>query len=91
VSKQETPPHVNVIAATLGLPVPKFSNAFLAAVGVRPSTYLKNRNIADAIVLIQTPQLDYETIARRAGCGSRTTLFRSIPRITGRTPESFRQ
>ena len=88
---KHTTPHVNELAARLDMPVSKLSNYFLGVVGVRPSVYLKRKHVRDAIYLIKTTALDYTTVARITGYGSRTTLFRSIRRVTGRTPESFRR
>jgi transcriptional regulator GlxA family with amidase domain len=88
---KETTPQVNELAARLQLTVSKFSNDFLAAVGVRPSTYLKRQTLQEAIHLIQTTTLNHATIARMTGFGSRTTLSRAIRRMTGRLPESFRR
>lgn len=87
----QTTPHVNELAATLHLSVTQFSNKFLAAVGTRPSTYLKHQHVRKAIRLIKNTNLSYAAIARKTGFGSRTTLFRAIRRITGRTPASFRR
>ncbi len=88
---RQTMPQVNELAARLQLAVSKFSNCFLDDVGERPSKYLKRRHVLDTIAVIKQTNLDYSTIARMMGYGSRTTLYRSIRRVTGRTPQSFRR
>ena len=85
------PRRVGEIAGRLGLSVPKFSNYFFDVTGLRPSTYFKRSDALVAIDLLRNTDLDYVTIAQITGIGSRTTLFRLIRRISGRTPGSFRQ
>lgn len=86
-----TMPQANELAAQLGMSATKFSNDFLAEVGMRPGEYLKRQHVLNTICRIKTSRVDYATIAREAGFGSRTTLHRAIRRITGRTPDSFRR
>jgi transcriptional regulator GlxA family with amidase domain len=88
---RETPPHVNEFAAILRMSVPKLSNRFLREVGERPSKYFKRKQVERAVHLIKNTSLDYPTIAKAAGFGSVTALFRSVRRITRRTAESFRR
>jgi len=84
-------PRVNELAEMLHLTISKLSNWFLDEVGERPSEYLKRRHVLHAIDVIRSTNLDYETLAKVTGFRSRTTLFRAIRRITGKTPEYFRK
>jgi len=86
---KRTAPHVSELAANLDVSVSKLSNWFLDEMGVRPAAYLKAEDAHFVIEQIQTTELDYDSIAKMIGC-TRTTLFRTIRRITGRTPDSFR-
>jgi transcriptional regulator GlxA family with amidase domain len=88
---KRTTPQVNELAVKVRLTVSKLSNYFLSVVGMRPSTYLKREHVLYTIQVIARTDLDYATIARITGFGSRTTLFRSIRRVTGKTPDHFRK
>jgi AraC-like DNA-binding protein len=88
---KQTAPQVNELAAKLHLTVAKLSDYFLSVVGIRPSTYLKREHVQYAIQVITGTELDYTTIARITGFGSRTTLFHSVRRVTGKTPDHFRR
>ncbi len=81
---------VSELAARLGMTISKLSNYFPDVCGVRPSTYLKRDHVLHAITVIRNINLDYSTIAGLTGFRSRTQLFQSIRRVTGRTPDSFR-
>jgi len=89
--EKRTTPQVNELAEKVRLTVSKLSNYFLSVVGMRPSTYLKREHVLYTIQVITNTDLDYTTIARVTGFGSRTTLFRSVRRITGKTPDHFRK
>jgi AraC-like DNA-binding protein len=85
------PPRATELAERLQMPISKFTRFFNAVVGVPPGTYLKQMHVYQAIDVIRNTDLDYGAIADIVGFGSRTTLFRAIRRITGKTPDFFRK
>ena len=89
--ERRTPPRVSELAENLGLSLSKLSNYFVAIVGVRPSTYLKWWQVQQAVAMMKVTDLDDLAIARLIGFGSRTTLFRAVSRVTGKTPGYFRK
>jgi len=86
-----TAPHVNELAARCGFSVPLFSRLFFAAVGVRPSTYLKNGQLQRAEYLLRHTKLPVIAIAKAAAYGSVNTLYRTFRDAKGTTPQQFRQ
>ncbi len=87
---REDTPHVNELAARLRISASKFSKLFLDVVGERPSHYLKRKQSERAEKLLCDTDLDFTTIARASGFGTLTTFFRAFRRITGMTPQAYR-
>jgi transcriptional regulator GlxA family with amidase domain len=87
---REATPRVSELARELGLPLDKLSAAFLQAVGIRPSAYLKAAQVRRAQQLLRTTAMPLNRIAYTAGFGTRTTFFRAFRRMTGITPAAYR-
>ena len=86
-----TPPHVNELAARLGLSADRFSRLFSSAVGEHPSDYLKRRQIERAKKLLLETNLEIVEVSGASGYGTEMTLYRNFRRATGTTPLRFRQ
>src|ERR1700738_4267015 len=76
--RQETPPHVNELAASLRMSTSDFSALFFEVLGERPSGYLKRNQIKRAKRLLRETNLTMNAIAYKSGFGTRTTFFRAF-------------
>ena len=85
-----TPPHVNEFAYLTGLSLSGLSRAFAAETGSTVGAYFKDARIRYAKELLGTTTLSLTEIARTAGFGTRTTMFRSFKRAVGLTPDEYR-
>lgn len=54
------------------------------------SAYFENARIRRAEELLASSALPIDSIAERAGFGTRVTFFRAFKRSTGMTPDEFR-
>ncbi|HEX2138781.1 MAG TPA: AraC family transcriptional regulator [Woeseiaceae bacterium] len=86
----ESAPHINELAARVGLSPTALSRAFRAEEGVALSEYLKIARVARARQLLATTDLPTAAIAYAAGFGTRVTFFRAFRRSTGMTPDEYR-
>lgn len=85
-----TPPRVKEFAREAGVSPRSLGHAFTLERGVRVSTYLKSGCIRRAQELLLETDLPIDTIAYKAGFGTRVTFFRAFKLATGMTPEKFR-
>ena len=90
VLRLRTPPDARELAFHLALTPSTLSRRFCALYGELPGAYMKRRQLAIAILLLQTTTLGTATIAARSGFGSRETLFRTFRRLLRATPSSYR-
>jgi AraC-like DNA-binding protein len=89
-SLEETP-RVSELAALLGMAREKLSRGFAAAYGVSLSNYLKRRQLAHAVHLLETSVHSTTRIAYLAGFGTRRTFYRAFRRDTGLSPDQYRR
>jgi transcriptional regulator GlxA family with amidase domain len=69
----------------------QFSRLFLKLVGESADAYLDRGRIEKAKELLRTTNLCLEAIAYAAAFLNYTTFFRSFRRITGMTPQQYRE
>ena len=81
---------MNELAALASMSTPEFSRLFLARIAIRPSEYLKRRQVECARQLLVRSNLPLNHIAYRCGFRRRRTFFRAFKRIVGVTPGNFR-
>lgn len=86
----ESAPHVNELAAILGVDRSTLTKLFRAQTGIPASAYLKQAQIARAMELLRTTDLPTHSVAYAAAFGSRITFFRAFKRATGVTPDRYR-
>jgi AraC-like DNA-binding protein len=87
---RQSTPRVSELAARFDSAKPAFSRAFLAAVGERPSAYLKRHQVAHAAALLRNTALSIKAVGAASGFGTTMTLIRAFRRATGCTPTQFR-
>ena len=88
---RETSPHANELAARLECSPSQLNRVFLRHMGVIPSTFLKAACVERAKHLLATTTLRTATVGYQAGFGTRTTFFRAFKRVTGMTPQQYRE
>ncbi len=67
-----------------------FIRLFHALEGVTPYRYLQQKRVAAAQRLLSTTQLTHVEIAEQVGFDHRSTMFRQMRRITGRSARQWR-
>jgi AraC-like DNA-binding protein len=87
--RSESAPRSGELAALLGMSAVQLSRAFAESVGMRPSRYLKARQIEFAQRLLTHTRLTTNAIAYRAGFGTRATFFRLFRELARATPRRF--
>lgn len=88
--KLESPPQVNELAKRFELRADQLSNLFVLHHGIRPSRYLKQRQIARAMALLADTDLPINQVAYRSAFSRRATFYRSFRSATGLSPEAYR-
>lgn len=86
----ETPPHINELAAIIGLSATALTRAFKSQEGVALSGYLRAARVARARHLLTTTDLPTAVIACAAAFGTRATFFRAFRQATGVTADEYR-
>ena len=86
----EDVPRASELAVKCGISPAQLTRLFVRDRGMRPSDYLKSRQVEYAKRLLMTTPLTTTEIAYRAGFGTRATFFRVFRRVTGMTPSRFR-
>jgi len=89
--RQESPPRVSELARELGVPLSKFVETFHRATGMAPSTYLKERQIAGAKLLLLRTEIPVDKVGYAVGFGTRRTFFREFHKHTGLSPALYRE
>ncbi len=87
---QQEVPHVNELAARLGMSAPDLGRLFLSCTGIRPSQYLKQRQIECAKNLLRNGSLPVNQVANGCGFRRRRTFFRLFKQLVGVTPAQYR-
>lgn len=82
---------VGELAAAAYLSPFHFIRLFRLVNGLTPSAYLQRKRAAIAARLIASSALGQDEIARRAGFGHRSTMFRQLVRWTGYGPRQLRR
>jgi transcriptional regulator GlxA family with amidase domain len=81
---------VTELAVGLGMSRAHLFRIFTQALGVAPSTYLKQNQVQCAQNLLSRTTLSTTTVAYQAGFGTRRAFFRAFRRATGTSPASWR-
>jgi AraC-like DNA-binding protein len=84
-----TPPRVTELAALLQMSAVRLTRLLRHSLGVSPSHYIKERQIAHAKRLLEGDAA-LDEIAVAAGFGTPRTFFRAFSRRTGLTPAAYR-
>jgi AraC-like DNA-binding protein len=84
-----TPPRVSELAARIGISPVRFTRRLRSSLGVSPSSYIKERQIAHAKRLLEGDAA-LDEIAIASGFGTSRTFFRAFSRRTGLTPAAYR-
>ncbi len=87
----ESPPRVGELARALGLSRDHFVETFCRSTGIPPSTYLKDRQITAAKLLLIHTELPVGKVGYATGFGTRRTFFREFRNRTGRSPAAYRK
>jgi AraC-like DNA-binding protein len=82
---------VGELAAAAYLSPFHFIRLFRLVNGLTPSAYLRRKRVAVARRLLATSSLRQDEIARRAGFGHRSTMFRQLVSWTGRSARQLRR
>ena len=82
---------VAVVARAAGLSPPRFGRAFKAATGKGVRQYVDERRVEKAKSLLASGELPVEEVARRVGFRSARHFAAAFRRLTGLSPQSYRQ
>jgi len=85
------PISVDGLASRVGMSRTAFANAFTAAFGRPPMTYVRSVRMDQAAELLRTSDLPLEVVAGRVGYRSRSHFTRAFTGHHGRSPGAFRQ
>ena len=86
-----SPPRSSEFAAELRLPRSKLAAQFRETLGVTPSEYFKQKQIAAAEEMLLSTDLSITEICRRLAFGTSHTMRRLFYRYVGVTPEEYRR
>ncbi|PYQ28089.1 MAG: hypothetical protein DMF56_16740 [Acidobacteria bacterium] len=84
-----TPPRVTELAARMGISAVRLTRRLRPPLGMHPSHYIKERQVAHAKELL-VGDATLDEIAVAAGFGTPRTFFRAFNRFTGTTPAAWR-
>jgi AraC-like DNA-binding protein len=84
-----TPPRVTELAARMDISVVRLTRRLHPPLGMHPSHYIKQRQVAHAKELL-AGDATLDEIAVAAGFGTPRTFFRAFSRFTGTTPAAWR-
>jgi|ERR1051326_6946573 AraC-like DNA-binding protein len=84
-----TPPRATELAARMGISAVRLTRRLRTNLGVHPSRYIKERQVAHAKELL-AGDATLDEIAIAAGFGTARTFFRAFSRFTGTTPAAWR-
>jgi len=85
-----SPPRASELAARLNITPVQLAREFRGSVGSNISSFLKERQVELAKLLLQRTTMSTAEIAERAGFGTPRTFYRAFRRTTGMTPSAFR-
>src|SRR5918994_590892 len=89
-SNYQRPITIDDMASAACLSKYHFIRLFHALEGVTPYRYLQQKRVAAAQRLLSTTQLTHVEIAEQVGFDHRSTMFRQIRRLTGRSGRHWR-
>lgn len=89
--ERESPPRVSELAKMLRFPLGRFVETFQRATGMKPSTYLKRRQVTAAKLLLRRTKLTVDKVGYAVGFGTRRTFFREFRQRTGMSPALYRK
>lgn len=84
-----TSPRVTELAARMHISTVRLTRGLRRSLGVSPSSYIKQRQIAHAKRMLEG-DTTLDEIALAAGFGTPRTFFRAFSRLTGLTPSAYR-
>jgi len=89
--ERESPPRVSELAGQLELPLRSFIETFHRTTGMTPSTYLKERQVAAARMLLLKTRMSVDRVGYAAAFGTRRTFFREFQHRVGMSPGRYRK
>jgi AraC family transcriptional regulator len=90
-SNYQRPITIDDMASAACLSKYHFIRLFHGLAGVTPYRYLQQKRVAAAQRLLSTTQLTHVEIAEQVGFDHRSTMFRQIRRLTGRSGRQWRR
>lgn len=88
---RETPPHASELARKLDMSASSFTKRFRSALGISPAEFLKGRQVARAKKLLTRTKMPVTKIGYCSAFHTRSTFFRVFRRLTGMSPEEYRE
>ena len=82
---------VAALARRAGMSPRHFARAFRDEVGTTPAAYVEAARVEAAKLLLATTHDGAPAVARRCGFGTVETFHRAFRRVTGTTPDRYRQ
>ena len=79
------------LAGHARMSVRTFTRRFRAETGMSPTRWLLQQRVAQARLLLETTELGVETVARRSGLGSATSLRQHLQAAIGVAPTAYRR
>ena len=87
---RQDPPRASELALRFGLSRTRLNQNCRATLGITLTSFLKDRQIAEAKRLLATTDLTITTIAYTVGFRTRAALYGPFVKATGMTPQEFR-
>ena len=90
IEEDDSPVHLEDLAAEAGLSVFHFAREFRRTTGLAPHRYVLHRRLARAVKLLAEPQARVADIAAATGFSHASHLARHMRQATGMSPDMFR-